>query len=312
MLPIMTRAVQSWLVGLFVLATACGASEAEIREVKMSGYSADFALVYNAALEAVRKQYPRLVEDARAQVIKTSWHPVKIRTGGNQPSSTPQGGRTQSNQIQPSGGTFRTGSIRRKQFFIRFDVVIHGGKPWRVKLTGHASSWDVGGTPTPLTGAAVPSWLAGRENSLRMSIHDRLKQYAVKLKFRKRAKPGAAPLKLAKYGNLPDKAAKTVATVHRAADARDAAELRANMVDEFTWSFGEDPNADVAVAMWQADSTTLAKLASVLAAGCRVDDGGGLVTCPPQYTEQASYIGYRAGFKREGDRWKMSFFVMGD
>lgn len=300
--------LSSWL--------GCAASEKEVYEAKTSGYATDFAIVYSEALEAVTKLYPHLIENASAGTIKTQWHPIRIRDDEQQS----QGGTHDPTQVNSDGtvnqsqGAFRTTRLGAKNYFIRFDVAVVGGKPWRVKVQGHASVHEIGGgVPTPLTGAETPPWLEGRENALRVAIHRRLRKHAVKLKFKSEDDKPKAIVKGTResYGNVPDAASKAVTEVHRAALTRDAAALRSKMVDEFSWSAGGAPSADVAIATWQADGAILGELARVLDAGCRTDDSGKLVTCPPAYTEQPSYDGYRAGFKLIDGDWKMAFFLSG-
>ena len=57
-----------------------------------------------------------------------------------------------------------------------------GGKPWRVRVTGEASEWELGAVPVTLRGADEPHWLQGRTDALRVAIYRRLKAYAVPLK----------------------------------------------------------------------------------------------------------------------------------
>jgi hypothetical protein len=297
---------------LAALAAGCAASDAEVREAKISGYRTDYAIVYSETLAAVRELYPHVNENAAAGTIKTGWHPIKIRTGAGDNDGTAATPVQDPTVVQPGSGAFAQGTLGRKQYFVRFDVAVVGGKPWRVRVQGRASSWDIaGGVPSELRGAEVPSWLEGRTNALQIAIHKRLKKHAVRLKFRDE-KPAEAKVDVARFGNVPNPAAKLVSTVHRAATARDATALRATMVDDFVWSAGSDPDADVAVAMWHADATILAELARVLDAGCRVDDSQTLVTCPPTYTEEPGYRGYRAGFKLVDGRWKLAFFTTGE
>jgi hypothetical protein len=264
-------------------------------------------------------------------VIKTAWHPIKIRqtTGDSQPTSPNAG---------PQTGTFTGQSSSQKFYFVRFNVYIVGGKPWRVRVEGQASSWVIGEVPTPLKGAEIPPWLGARTDSLRVEIHDRLKKFAVALED---PKPATKPIprredvvevEKGKYANVPPAAAEVIKRVYRAAVARDAATIRAAMADEFVWSHGGGDSADVAIAMWQADTTLLEQIAALLDAGCRLTKGGSAaaegagnagaaatngagvteVSCPPAYTEQDDYRGYRVGFREVGGTWKMVYFLQDD
>jgi hypothetical protein len=306
--------VRAAILAALAMVSGCAASEAEVRDARTSGYSADYAIVYSEVLAAVRELYPHVNENASAGTVKTGWHPVKIRTGTNdlQDNSGQVNDPNAPPQLQ-GNPTFQSGALGRKQYFIRFTVAVIGGKPWRVRVEGQASSWDIaGGVPTQLKGAETPAWLEGRTAALQVAIHQRLKKYAVRLKYRKPVGPKHDKTDLAKYGNVPAGAAQLVSRVHRAAVDRNPEALRTSMIDEFSWSGGSAPSADVAIAMWQADSTLLGELAKVLEAGCRIDDSRTLVTCPPAYTEEPSYRGYRAGFKVVDGRWRMTFFMNGE
>jgi hypothetical protein len=293
-------------------AAGCGASDSEVRDAKTSGYTADFAIVYSETLEAVRDLYPNLVEDARVGTIKTAWHPVHVAEG-NDEEQIP----SQSQQMNPnSPNAFQATTALRKNYFVRFDVHVVGGRPWRVRVHAQAASWKAGEQPVPLHGADVPSWLEPRKEALEVAIHKRLKQYAVRLKVesesqrRVRAEAPAGDLK--RFGaNLPAGAARAVAEVERAASARDVGRLRPLMADEFTYSFGDSPSADTAIVMWQADPTILAELGKALGAGC-AQDKEGQVVCPAGFVTDPNFTGYRAGFRNVAGGWKMVFFVAGD
>src|ERR1043165_3905034 len=70
-----------------------------------------------------------------------------------------------------------------KRYFVRFDVSVAGGRPWRVKVVGHASEWEPGAAmPTELKGPARPPWLEGRLDAPTLAIFKRVKQFAVPMK----------------------------------------------------------------------------------------------------------------------------------
>src|SRR6185436_20657950 len=85
-----------------------------------------------------------------------------------------------------TAGTASAGMPTRlayKRFFIRFDVTVAGGRPWRLKVVGHAAEWEPGAAmPTELHGIARPSWLEGRTDALLFAIYNRLKGHAVRAK----------------------------------------------------------------------------------------------------------------------------------
>lgn len=300
---------------MFALAAlGCGASDQEIRDAKTSGYQTDFAIVYSETLAAVRDLYPNLVEDARVGVIKTAWHWVRIAEG-NDDQQVP----SQSQAMGPnsSPNAFQATTSLRKNFFVRFEVHVVGGRPWRVRVSAQASSWRAGEQPMPLHGADVPGWLAPRKEALEVAIHKRLKKYAVRLKVESDAERRVAvekrPADLQRFGaGLPPAAARAIAQVEQAAGQHDVGRLRPLMADEFTYSFGDSPSADTAIVMWQADPNIFAELGKALAAGCAHDRKEAQVVCPAAFLTDQNFAGYRAGFRNVGGAWKMVFFVAGD
>jgi len=259
----------------------------------------------------VRELYPQLTEDARTGIIRTAWHPVHVQQGtdddenqGTPNPSAPRSGLQTSNQL-------------RQEFFIRFDVHLVGGKPWRVRVRGEASSWKAGEIPTPLHGADVPHWLEGRVNSLEVAIHQRLKKYAVAMKYAptdESADAPAAPVKLdtAKFGKLPPGAAQVVAEVESAARVHDVVRLRKVMADQFTYSTGDAPSAETAIVVWQADPSILAQMVVALDAGCALDPAGSQAVCPAASASDPAFAGYRATFRAAGGIWKLVSFATAD
>lgn len=291
------------------LAGACGGtSDEEVHEAQTSGYKGDFAVIYSETLAAVRELYPHVNEDARTGVVRTAWHPVHVQQGADDDS-------TQSATVNPRGGRtgFQSAAVMREQFFVRFTVHVVGGRPWRVRVHGEASAWKAGDMPTPLRGSEIPQWLPGRVNSLEVAIYRRLKGYAVELKYAPEAATraaAAAPVDVAKFGQVPAEAARVIAAVEQAAGARDMAALRSLMVDQFTYTTGDEPSADTAILVWQADPSILAELDKVLDAGCAHDAGRKEVVCPAAFLQDPGQSGYRAGFRQvEDGGWRMVSFT---
>ncbi len=286
-----------------------------MRDAKTSGYKTDFAVVYSETLTAVRDLYPNLIEDARIGTIKTAWHPVHIAQG-NDEEQIPSNAQ----QMSPTGSpsAFQATNSLRKNYFVRFDVHVVGGRPWRVRVHAQAASWKAGEVPVPLKGADVPSWLEPRKEAMEVAIHRRLKKYAVRLKVtsdsdRQVKVEKRGPGDLGRFGaNLPPAAARAISEVEQAAASRDVGRLRPLMADEFTYSFGDSPSADTAIAMWQADPAILAELDKALSAGCAQDKKDAQVVCPAAFLSDGNFAGYRAGFRDVGGAWKMVFFVAGD
>ena len=159
----------------------------------------------------------------------------------------------------------------------------------------------------------------GAPTPCRWPFHKRLAKHAVKLPDTARTKvaqpdvPPPLESDPSRFSELPPGAAQVIAEALAACKSRDFAALGTTMQSEFTWSFGAAPSSRDALMMWQADSSVLDELSKSIEAGCRMDAAGELVTCPPAYTEQPGYIGYRAGFALGKDGlWKMTFFVTGD
>jgi hypothetical protein len=292
----------------------CGASKQQVHRARTSGYQTDFARVYSEVLEAVRKRYPQLAEDARAGVIKTSWHPMRITNEGTDDglSSQQRDALEAQQRSQGNVGAIGGSNLQRKRYFIRFDVHVLGGKPWRVAVRSQASEWELGAVPVELKGADEPHWLKGRTDALYLDIYNRLQKYAVPLKVDEGAgapKPVAAA-DLSVYGSIPADAARSVHDVVVAARQRAYPRLRASMIDEFTWSLGGDQSAEQALVMWQADPTVLPALIDVLTQGC-VADGATRVVCPAAALTE-HYDDYRASFELRGKAWRITSFVRGD
>ena len=105
---------------------------------------------------------------------------------------------------------------------------------------------------------------------------------------------------------IPSGALEVIARVSRAARQMDYAALRADMIREFTWSFGGDSSAEQAIAEWKKQPKHMRQLAKVTQARCvyRKDK---YVECPAN-----AGASFRAGFKVSEGQWKMVYFVGGD
>lgn len=302
------------LLGLLAGLTAigCAASKEQVRTARTSGYKADFAIVYSKALNVVRARYQGLVENAVRGTIRTSWHPIRIQQQGQNQSLAGQ----QTTGLNPTNA-FGTTTVHQKQYFVRFDVYVLGGKPWRIRIDSYASEWEAGAVPTVLSGANVPPWLKGRTDALYVEIYNELARYAVPLKImvtssdpkRRKVEP-PKPIDLKKFGKIPAPAARSVHHIIDAAKSRDFKKLREGMADEFTWNLGATPSAKAAIVTWQADARVLERLIRVLEAGCRADDKGKKVLCPGKETAAAD--GYSASFAVVAGQWKMTAFAAAD
>ncbi len=298
----------TFAVVFLLLAGACGGtSDEEVHEAQSSGYKGDFAVIYSETLAAVRDLYPHINEDARTGVIRTAWHPVHVQQGADDD--------TQSASLNPrtSRSGYSSAAMMREQFFVRFTIHVVGGRPWRVRVHGEASAWKAGDMPTPLRGSEIPQWLAGRVNSLEVAIYRRLKGYAVELKYAPEAEAkaaAAATVDVAKFGQVPPAAARVIAAVEQAARARDMAALRKLMADQFTYTTGDEPSADTAMVVWQADPSILAEMDKALDAGCAHEASRHEVVCPAAFLQDPGQAGYRAAFRQvEDGSWRMVSFT---
>ena len=104
----------------------------------------------------------------------------------------------------------------------------------------------------------------------------------------------------------PSGAMEVIARVNRAAKHNDYVALRADMAQEFTWSFGGDSSAEQAIDEWKKQPRYMLQLGRVTQAKCtyRKDK---YVECPAN-----ARASFRAGFKLSEGQWKMVYFVEGD
>jgi len=196
-----------------------------------------------------------------------------------------------------------------KRYFIRFEVHVLGGRPWRVKVTGHASSWDPGAAmPVEMRGADKPHWLDGRTEALQVAIYKRIRQYAIPMK---EEAPADAPAEdttprtdPASFKNVPAEAARELATMKDVLAKRDYNALRPLLSDDVVWSLGGGTGADAAMAMWQADPTALDAMTGTLAA-C-VADGDKRVVCPGG---QVAPGAWQLTLEPRAGSWKLTSFI---
>jgi hypothetical protein len=289
-----------------VLTTSCGANKKEVDEAKRSVYDAEFAIVFSAAVAATRELYPRVEEDPVTGVIKTAWHQVKYNDpGADDPKSVQSRDQTAGvGASSPGGALGYNPSLARRVNFIRFDVHVAGGRPWRVRVIGTASQLEPGNAlPTELRGANKPHWLPGRVDALTVAIHKRLKKYAQAAPVHVEVVEEEAP-RAKVGGDIPDGARETAQAVVAAIDTRDYAALRATCADDVVWSLGAAPGVDGAMAMWQADPGVFAQMKKAITAGCEKD--GADVVCPVGAPRGA----WQLRLALRGSAWKLAAFVI--
>jgi hypothetical protein len=308
-------------IAMIVSGAACGSSKKEVQAARHSLYDTDFAIVYSAALTATRDIYPNLDENPGPGRIATSWHQVQYANCAGAGStcddsmvnqqviSQQQGVQTGAGNTSASQAGMPT-RLAYKRYFIRFEVHVLGGRPWRVKVTGHASSWDPGAAmPVEMKGADKPHWLDGRTEALQVAIYKRIQKYAIPMK--EEAPAADAPPEdntpktdPASFKNMPAEASRELATIKDVLAKRDYGALRPQLADDVVWSLGGGTGADAAMAMWQADPTALDAMASTLAA-C-VADGGKRVLCPGGQTAPGAW---QLTLEPRAGSWKLTSFI---
>lgn len=294
-------------LALAALVAACGVNKKEVAEARASVYDADFAVVYSAVVAAVRELYPRYEDDPGRGVVKTAWHQVKYTDpGADDPKSVQARDQTAGvGAASPNAGLGYNPSLARRINFIRFDVYVGGGRPWRVRVVGTASQQEPGNAlPTPLSGAAKPHWLPGRTDALVVAIHRRLKTYARPAAVVVDEAPEEAPAAATVAGDIPDGARTAAQAIVRAIEQRDYDALRGQCAADVVWSLGAAPGVDGAMAMWQADPAVFTQMQAAIAAGCGRD--GADVVCPGVAARGAGQL----RLVEHGGAWKLAAFVI--
>ncbi|HEY5933340.1 MAG TPA: hypothetical protein VIU61_01820 [Kofleriaceae bacterium] len=286
-----------------IAATACG-NKKDVRAAKASAYDTDFAVVYSAALDATRELYPNLSEHPGSGAIKTAWHQVAYANTDDEMANQRTMAAGQGLQSQNGIPT----RLAHKRRFIRFDVMVAGRRPWRIKVVGHASEWDPGmAQPTELQGAARPHWLDGRVDALQLAIYKRVRKWAVPVK---EEAPVEKPEDLmpktdpTAFKGIPAGAGVLLAKLKDAVSRREYPVIRTLLADDVVWSLGGAPGADTAMAMWQADPETLDVMARFIAGGCAGTDKR--VTCPGG---EPTLGAYQLVLEPRPDGWRVTSFV---
>jgi hypothetical protein len=321
----MARVERSTVCVLVLALVACGASKKEVAAAKSSLYDIDFAVVYSAALEATKGLYPTLDDNPGPGKIATAWHQVQYSNCAGPGSSCDdmanattiggssfQGGTGGIAQPGGTGAMPGAGTPTRlvsKRYFIRFDINVIGGRPWRVKVVGHASEWDPGAAmPVELHGANKPMWLDPRTESLQVAIYKRIKQYAIPMKEDTATAHEELPrTDPSTFKDVPPEAAKRLADVKDALTRRDYSALRGQLADDVQWSLGGGNGADTAMAIWQADPALFDAMAATLAS-CAAD-GYKRVACPGGAPVPKAY---QLVLEPRGAAWRVTAFMQAE
>lgn len=307
----------AFVVGVFAaLCGACSNNKKDVEHARHSVYDADFAIVYQTALEVTRDHYPQLNDNPGPGKISTAWHQVSYANNqddlANQRTLAQGQGVMQNQQTGVGAATPQSMAgvptrLAYKRYFVRFDVSVLGGRPWKVKVIGHASEWDPGAAmPTEMRGASRPAWLDGRTESLQVAIYKRLRKVAVPMKEE-------APLATVEdvktdpsaFKDVPPAAAQRLASLKDALSKRDFTALRPQLDNNIVWSLGGGTGADVAIATWQADPTILESMTAAIDAGCAVGADKKLA-CPGGDPKRGMF---QLQLEQRGDTWKVTSFV---
>jgi hypothetical protein len=164
--------------------------------------------------------------------------------------------------------------------------------------------------PTELHGMAKPHWLEGRTEALQVAIYKRIKPYAVAAK--EEAEVTAGPdegvphTDPTSFTKVPATAGKFLASIKDALAKRDYTALRAQLADDLRWSAGGEPDANTAMAMWQADPDSFASMGKLIEGGSCGADGDKRVKCPAADPQPGTY---QLILELRGDTWKVTSFV---
>ena len=292
----MLRAAALATLATLALVAACSESRKQVHTAQHSLYDTDFASVYSAALDATRALYPNLDDNPGTGKIETAWHPVPYAasnddatgvtpTPGGAMGASPGGLGGGAVPASPAAGAAGMATrLAYKRYYVRFDINVLGGRPWRVKVIGHAASWDVGAAmPTELHGAARPSWLTPRIEALEVEIYKKMRKYAVPMHDEDVGSAGSADDEIktdpSAFKGVPADAAKALAQLKDTLARRDTDALKALIATDVVWSLGGAPGVETAMAMWQADPDTFDQMARLVGDAC-VADGDKRVKCP--------------------------------
>lgn len=288
----------------------CNDNKKDVEAAKSSVFDVDFAVIYQAALEATRQNYPNIEDAPGRGAIKTQWHQVSNASSPDDPTGPSMAsgagvGAANTAAANRAGAGGMPTRLAYKRFYIRFDISITGGRPWRLRVVGHASAWEPGASePEELHGAQRPTWLEGRTDALTASIYKRIKQYAKPAPTLTSSGEETTHTNASAFAGVPPAAGQVLAALKDALAAKDFAVLRAQLADDVVWSLGGGTGADIAVATWQADPEPIEAMTKLLGGDCAGD--AKKVTCPGGAPVAGSY---QLVLEPRGALWKVTSFV---
>ncbi len=280
---------------------SCAPSKKQVRKAQSSNYDTEFSRVYASAVDVVQKRYPNFIEDPRKGEIKTKWHSLRIRdsqgVAGRSNARRPNASSpTATNQ---NGGTGVSTNQPLQHHFVRFDIKVHGGRPWKVTVKGEASKWIEGDVPTPLRGGDEPAWLQGRVDTLRVAIHSELADYARAVPPRDSTRTGhlarsngsaTATTKRSAIVpvEIPDKISDEVKdpqfvhcykNLRQSLENKDMAGVTVWLAKDFSWETSLDHfNRQASIALWGVDTAFLAHMSEAMKKKC-IQNEDKTVTC---------------------------------
>lgn len=320
MRPHRSTIVRSAVIASLALALvlgACDSNKKEVASAKRSVFDTDFAVIYSAALDVTRDLYPNLDDAPGRGAIKTAWHQVVYANTADDlsnPQTVSNGQGVAPNQNGMGSPAAAQGGmptrLAYKRYFVRFEVSVMGGRPWRLKVVGHAAEWEPGAAmPSELHGIARPAWLEGRTDALLLAIYKKIKPYAIPMKEELKLAPEEEVGKTdpAVFTGVTPTAGKRLAMIKDALGHRDYPLLQTLLADDVVWSLGGGSGADAAMATWEADGESLDQMGKMITAGCAGD--AKRVACPAGDPKPGVF---QLVIEPRGDAWKITSFVKGE
>ena len=153
-------------VAWIALASACGASSAEVKEAQTAQYKAPRETLFQVALETTAQDYKIAVADKGRSILMTDgqWY-------------NPEGGRE-------SAGAGDLAQVVDHSVMLMMVVEVMGmdGAPLYIQVTPKVFQ-HLSGSPKPRElkpdDPNMPGWIQGRVESLQLAIYKNAKQYAV-------------------------------------------------------------------------------------------------------------------------------------
>jgi hypothetical protein len=160
------------LIAAAAAVSACAASQAQVREAREAAYQTEFATVWNAIAAEMNEKFKDAikVEDATAGYIESKWKPVNLQQDSYEGDMNIKADKYAS-------------AVGARDMFRALARIEPGGPPWKIVVDGEAARYQPGmSVLTPYRRGAIdePAWVSGRIEGIRLEIHERLKQYAVK------------------------------------------------------------------------------------------------------------------------------------